>query len=142
MRGGRPPVYRTYNFAVGFDPSQPIVSVLEKVLDQAGAEGIPGNFKVVAIGDGYGIIPAEGSPLDRPISFPSAERTADATFQIIFNAATAASGHKVSGPSGIANNMFFQAVATIGAEGEPARDVIVRLLNDMRWRSRRRIRPF
>jgi len=29
--GGRPPVFRTYDFAFGFDASQPIVAVLQKI---------------------------------------------------------------------------------------------------------------
>ncbi len=130
--GGRPPVFRTYDFAFGFDASQPIVAVLQKMLVQASAEGIPGNFKIVPIGDGYGLVPVEGSALDLPISFPTAERTVQATFQLIFNALTAASVHKVVGPSAIAVNLFIQAVATVGANHERARDVMVRLLSDMR----------
>jgi hypothetical protein len=100
--GGRPPVFRTYDFTFGFDPSQPIVAVLQQMLVQARAEGIPGNFNIVPIGDGYGLVPREGSPLDLPISFPTAERTVEATFQTIFDALTAASGHKVVGPSAVA----------------------------------------
>jgi hypothetical protein len=121
----------------------PISSVLQAVVDQHKARGNTSEFKVISIGDGFSIVPtaahdrtgrlaATRSPLDFPISFPSAERSGKATLDAIVEAVTAASGTKV-GIGLLPINLFRHTVVTLGANGETARDVLWKALQGIRY---------
>ncbi len=124
-------------------PIPSVNTVLQNVLDQHKVRGNPGEFTFVNLGDDFSIMPTMArdeagrmvparSPLDFPISFSSAERSGIETLQLICDTVTVASGRKVD--LGIVpSNLLFNSVVQLSANGEGARDVLIKALRALRW---------
>jgi len=90
-------------------PVLPVTQILEDVIEQHKARGNPGQFELLAIEDGFAIIPMvkrdatgmlipEYSPLDSAISFPLAVRSGAETLKVI-SALPKMSWHLLCGPN-------------------------------------------
>ena len=134
--------------------TKPIASasrLLQDVIDQHSARKNPGEFTLATVSNDFSIVPtaardrsgkmvAVRSPLDFPISFPVAERTGMETLRIFCDAVTMASGYRV-GVGTIPLNMLRNTVVRLGANGELARDVLVKMLQELSWSDPRTLGP-
>ena len=132
-------------------PIAPASRLLQDVIDQHSTRNNPGEFRLATLGNDFSIVPtaardrngkmvAVRSPLDFPISFPVAERTGMETLRIICDAVTMASGYRV-GVGSIPLNMMRNTVVRLGVNGELARDVLVKMLEGLRWSDPRTLGP-
>jgi hypothetical protein len=132
-------------------PIAPASRLLQDVIDQHSTRNNPGEFRLATLGKDFSIVPtaardrngkmvAVRSPLDFPISFPVAERTGMETLRTICDAVTMASGYRV-GVGGIPLNMTRNTVVRLGVNGELARDVLVKMLEGLRWSDPRTLGP-
>lgn len=116
-------------------------AVLDKIVADYNQSGNPGRFIVRAQVDGsytvVGTEPGATAPpiLSTPISFPSGTRSLGDTLHLITGAVSAASGVAlyVSGSPGIVRRLI-QSQVTIGANGVPARYVLVQAFTQANWK--------
>lgn len=112
-------------------------TLLQELLEQHARNGNPGQFKLIKTADGFAIIPVAVKDetgamvpyrplLDAVISFPEADRSADATLDLICRLAGSASKKHIGlgGGPGALKRMRVR----LGADHEVARDVIQRML--------------
>lgn len=99
-------------------------------------ERAPGFFHIVPrqFRDANGVWRSTRSPLEAAIAFPTEERSADDTLQIILTSVSQATGMRVWGGTVTASNAFLNTRVTIGANQEPARDVLYRVITAVRAR--------
>jgi hypothetical protein len=121
--------------AVSFEYAPPadgrsaaVLDVLTEMLAQYHASGAPGHFRVEGGNGRYHLIPLDGPALfDLPVTLAEEERTVDSTLDEIAAQINAASGRQL-GWGFVPLNLFNQTRVRIGAWGEPARNVIRRIL--------------
>jgi len=124
--------------------------LIQSVIENHRAQRNPGNFKLVEFGDGEFSIVMESSadttgqpvkrqlPLDTVISFPAQDRTLQATIDLILKSISASARFSfLQGPGGPPQS-YSTIHVTIGANAEPARNVLARTLHipgdsKMRW---------
>jgi hypothetical protein len=118
---------------------------IQKLLDDHGQRNNPGKFRVQRLSDDYGfaIVPisardANGrngpvtSPLDSAVFFEEADRTGLEALNKLFEAVGQGhTGYKVE--IGIVPNHLAETRVRLGARGDIARDVLVKLLNTHQW---------
>lgn len=125
-RGGRLDIRYSVSPSTGKpDP----VTVLQMLIDDHVKRANPGQFQIRVVGGLYSVIPAQGSILDTAISLPEIERNYMDTLIEILRALSAAIGVKVAGPA------FYTSRPErfkIGANNEPAREVLLRLFEAMK----------
>lgn len=116
-------------------------AVLDKLMADYNQSGNPGQFTVLPQFDGsYAVVgtePGSTAPpiLSTPISIPSGTRSLGDTLHLITGAVSAASGVAlyVSGSPGIVRRLIRSQV-TIGANGAPARYVLVQAFTQANWK--------
>jgi hypothetical protein len=122
-------------------------AVIQNLIDQHKAASHPGEFKLVAREGQYFILPnrvrdASGqwipatSPMDTRITLPAADRTAADFVKQFCDTLSQSTGIRVElfdAPI----NYILQTHTTVGANGETARDVFVRMLNGLQWSDKR-----
>ncbi len=112
--------------------------VLSALLDAHNASGNPGRFRLLTRDGMFQIVPtatrvASGalepvdSPLDTKITFVRGDRTVMETVFLIAEEITKASNVRVRGP-GFPSDLLVQVRVIAGANGEPARDALARVL--------------
>ena len=120
-----------------------LISALLAVNEQAGNPGI---FKVISSGrhlqivpdqikNAAGIMTPQMNPLDRPLNFPDAVRSGSEIVYLIRDQLR--SGGVNTGIGTIPTNYLNQTEMSIGATGEPARAVLLRMIGGLHWRETR-----
>jgi hypothetical protein len=129
-------------------PRELTASLLERVVSDHNARANPGRFRVVDLGNfGFSVVPVEVrdqdgtwrdavNPLDTVISFPEFEGSTGEILDKIGKSVSAATNHELRvmldtslGPIPI----FKQTKVHLGAQNEPARNVLARVLRGMRY---------
>ena len=146
--GGEPEdlIYRRgqldMHYTVSPDTGAPedLMEVLQALCDNHEANGNPGVFGVRQSDGMFHIVPLlerseeeyfrEAKPLlDTVISFPAQERTAYATVEAIANELQKQFPKERIGLGRVPINRFLQTRLTVGASNEPARQVLIRVLD-------------
>jgi hypothetical protein len=133
-------------------PTAGYANVLADLLSEHTRRGNPGEFRVVAYGTDFAVVPtsardqkgtltANRSPLDAAIWFAEAERDGLTTIKTICDAVSAASGKKVVLGT-LSLNLFNNTTMRVGANGEIARDVLGKVFRDLHWSDPRNIAAF
>src|SRR5439155_15737992 len=123
-------------------PRADITGALQQMLDACERTNDGGPFRSVAGSNAWHIVPRSGSVLDARITLPRAERTVGETINAILAAARASNGKRVDvGTAPI--NWMLRTKVTTGAEHEPARAVLARVLEngpiESSWDARTRV---
>jgi hypothetical protein len=117
-----------------------VAAIIQAALDNHRLRGNPGEFKAVQLGDGGFSIVAERvddqnggivtsvSPLDLRITMPEEERTMADTLAVLIRAINATSKIPVVRPTIGGKGHFDIVRVRVGAQNEPARDVLSRIL--------------
>ncbi len=111
-------------------------SAIQAILDRHTGSQYPGEFRVVKTAIGYSIVPTgvrgrggvateSRSPLDSPVYFSDAQRNAADALKVLCDAVSGASGRRVE--PGVVEGLDNQVVQ-LGANGESARDILIRLV--------------
>ena len=125
----------------GQSPVAQVGDILERVVAQSKAIGNAGEFRVEAVAGGHHVIPvaAKGRSgeiepfiplLDTRITLERREESGMNAFLRIVGAVAGTSGRALE-PGLSPTNRFFQRSLTLGADHEPARDVLWRALNEL-----------
>jgi hypothetical protein len=120
--------------------------ILLKAMDDHARRGNPGQFRLVDVGKGYSIVPANirdeqgdwastSSPLDARISLPLEKRSLEATLLLIAQAVTDTTRQRVSADNirdipGL-NSVYVLTSTNIDARNEVAREVLARALGEV-----------
>jgi hypothetical protein len=103
-----------------------IESVLQMLIEDHARRDNIGRFRIRKFGDQICVIPIDGSILDAPIAMPSKTRTLKEAIEEMVRTLTRATGIRIRGPEPSPPN---PARFEIGASGEPARSVLLRLFS-------------
>jgi hypothetical protein len=139
MRNGSIDV--TYSARPGTSVETQVEEVLGKVIEQSRAAGNSRDFRVERTSGGYHVVPVAmkgksgvmepyASPLDTRITLPRREERAAEMMRRVSQAITRRSGVTVT-EGMLPINLFVQRIVDVGAEDEPARDVLWRALRSM-----------
>lgn len=123
-KGGRVEIQYFLSPATG-KPESP-TNLLEMLVADHTNRGNPGQFQVKVFDGVNSVQPIEGSIMDTRITIENKERTYTETLGEFYQTLSRAIGIHVRNP-GISGPMFERL--SFGAENEPARDVLMRLLN-------------
>lgn len=129
----------------GQDALQVAADLLQSSLSDHARRGNPGIFRLVSVGGyGFSIVPEQirgergqwisvQSPLDARISFPTQDRSLEATLQLIVKTVSEVTGEKVQANTQTIGLFSVYAVAKthVGAQNEVARDVLARTFREM-----------
>lgn len=119
-------------------PSNQPLLALQELIGRYNDTGLPGKFEVRRVSEAFHIEPVQtrdvnglwvpvSSLLDRPVSLPEEERTALRTLELIFQQVSASGREPRFGT--MPRNFLAHARLSIGASGEPAYEVVQRLLD-------------
>lgn len=126
------------------------ISALTDLLRDHDSRHNPGKFRLVDLGEGdFSIVPdaardgngtavAQRSPLDASVWLPASQRSGMETLQLICDSISSSIGQRVN--LGTVNvNLFVRTTIRLGANGERARDILVRVFREMQWSDARNI---
>jgi hypothetical protein len=124
-RGGLLEIHYSISPLTG-EPTESPQRFLQMLVDDHNRRGNAGRFQVSAIGDRYSVRPVQGSALDASITVPERRRTFQEALKVVLQAVSEAAGIAVRPGAGLGQPRSDRFA--FGASGEPARDVLMRLL--------------